>query len=437
MTDITSMPPERSVGQEMPTGGVGKIQNNSFCIQLANQEKHDDFLPGTHLWLVLMTLSLVALMVSLDGSSISVALPVSAPVNVSTKGQESLKLIVPWIIAKQLNGTGIEALWSGTSFLLCCTVFQPSFGSFSNIFGRRPLMLTALMFFPVGTIVAGIPTNFLCMLIGRSLQGVGGGGVITLSEIIVTDLVPLRLRGQYFGIIGSMLSVGAVNGPLLGGGFSEKVSWSKLLRIDYAGTILFIGSSTSFLIPVTWGGVMYPWDSVQTLVPMIFGAVGLIVFPFYERSVSADPMMPMSIFKSRTAVVNYVGTLVHGLTLWSCLYYLPLYFEAVKEYSPVIAGVALFPNTFSVAPSAIMVGILITHTGYYRWAFWLGWILATLGMGLLCLLESNSSIPAWIFLMLVSGLGLGILFPSLVFAIQVSAKPINVAMAVAMSSFFR
>ncbi|KFY85246.1 hypothetical protein V500_08595 [Pseudogymnoascus sp. VKM F-4518 (FW-2643)] len=413
MTDITSMPPERSVGQEMPTGGVGKIQNNSFCTQLANQEKHDDFLPGTHLWLVLMTLSLVALMVSLDGSSISVALP---------------------IIAKQLNGTGIEALWSGTSFLLCCTVFQPSFGSLSNIFGRRPLMLTALMFFLVGTIVAGISTNFLCMLIGRSLQGVGGGGVIALSEIIVTDLVPLRLRGQYFGIIGSMLSVGAVTGPLLGGGFSEKVSWSKLLRIDYAGTILFIGSSTSFLIPVTWGGVMYSWDSVQTLVPMIFGAVGLIVFPFYERSVSADPMMPMSIFKSRTAVVNYVGT---GLTLWSCLYYLPLYFEAVKEYSLVIAGVALFPNTFSVAPSAIMVGILITHTGYYRWAVWLGWILATLGMGLLCLLESNSSIPAWIFLMLVSGLGLGILFPSLVFAIQAFAKPINVAMAVAMCSFFR
>jgi MFS family permease len=90
-------------------------------------------------------------------------------------------------------------------------------------------MLTALMFFLVGAIVAGISTNFLCMFIGRSLQGVGGGGVVALSEIIVTDLVPLRLRGQYFGIIGSMLSVGAVTGPLLGGGFSEKVSWVSLL----------------------------------------------------------------------------------------------------------------------------------------------------------------------------------------------------------------
>jgi MFS family permease len=89
-------------------------------------------------------------------------------------------------------------------------------------------MLTALLFFLVGTILAGISTNFLFMLVGRSLQGVGGGGVIALSEIIVTDLIPLRLRGQYYGIICSMLSIGAVTGPLLGGGFSEKVSWVSL-----------------------------------------------------------------------------------------------------------------------------------------------------------------------------------------------------------------
>ncbi|OBT61057.1 hypothetical protein VE03_09146 [Pseudogymnoascus sp. 23342-1-I1] len=181
---------------------------------------------------------------------------------------------------------------------------------------------------------------------------------------------------------------------------------------------------------------MYAWDSVQTLLPMIIGAVGLIVFIFYEKHIAADPMIPISIFEHRTAVVNYVGTLVHGLTLWCCLYYLPLYFEAVKGYSPVIAGVAMFPDSFSVVPSAILVGILITYTGYYRWAIWLGWVLTTFGMGL-CLLESNTSIPAWIFLMVVSGLGLGILFPSLIFAIQASAKPRDVAMAVAMTSFFR
>jgi MFS family permease len=170
---------------------------------------------------------------------------------------------------------------------------------------------------------------------------------------------------------------------------------------------------------------------------MIIGAAGLIMFTLYEKHVATDPIVPMSIFGSQTAVVSYVGTLVHGLMLWCSLYYLPLYFEAVKEYSPVIAGVASFPDSFSIAPSAIAIGILITRTGHYRWTIWLGWILLTLGMGLICILKSNTSIPSWVFLMSVSGLGLGILFPSLIFAIQASAKPGQLAMAVTMCSFFR
>lgn len=188
---------------------------------------------------------------------------------------------------------------------------------------------------------------------------------------------------------------------------------------------------------MTWGGVIYAWDSVQTLVPLLIGAAGLIVFILYEKHFATDPMIPISIFKTQTAVVNYVGTFVHGLALWCSLYYLPLYFEAVKGYSPVIAGVALFPTVLSVVPGAITAGILITCFGYYRWAIWSGWFFCTLGMGLLCLLESSTSIAGWIFLMIISGLGLGILFPSLVFAIQASAIPSEVPMAVAMCSFFR
>ena len=104
-------------------------------------------------------------------------------------------------------------------------VFQPSFASFSNIFGRRPMIMISLIFFCVGAIIAAIANNFTYMLIGRSIQGVGGGGLISLSEVIITDLVPLRWRGQYFGILSAMWSVGSVTGPILGGGFSENVSW--------------------------------------------------------------------------------------------------------------------------------------------------------------------------------------------------------------------
>ena len=114
-------------------------------------------------------------------------------------------------------------------FLINAKVFQPSFASFSNIFGRKPLVLMALVFFLVGSIVAAIAKDFTYLLVGRSIQGVGGGGVIALTEIIVTDLIPLRLRGQYFGIISSMWSLGSVLGPVLGGGFAQDVSWVGLL----------------------------------------------------------------------------------------------------------------------------------------------------------------------------------------------------------------
>jgi MFS family permease len=104
-------------------------------------------------------------------------------------------------------------------------VFQPSFASLSNIFGRKPIILTSILFFFVGAVVAAVAKDFTYLLVGRSIQGIGGGGIIALTEIIVTDIVPLRLRGQYFGILSAMWSVGSVVGPILGGGFSENVSW--------------------------------------------------------------------------------------------------------------------------------------------------------------------------------------------------------------------
>ena len=133
------------------------------------------------------------------------------------------------IIAQKLKGTAIEAFWSGTSFLLCSTVFQPSFASFSHIFGRRQVIMVALVFFLVGAVIASVASNFAVLLVGRSLQGVGGGGLIALTEIVVTDLVPLRLRGNWFRIISAMWSIGSVTGPIVGGAFAERI-WLSPLR---------------------------------------------------------------------------------------------------------------------------------------------------------------------------------------------------------------
>lgn len=119
-------------------------------------------------------------------------------------------------MAQALGGTALEAFWAGTSFLLTSTVFQPVIGSFSHIFGRKNLIYFSLAFFLAGAIVAALADNFTVILVGRSIQGIGGGGVIAMTEVVVTDMVPLRQRGQWISILSSMWSVGTVSGPLLG-----------------------------------------------------------------------------------------------------------------------------------------------------------------------------------------------------------------------------
>lgn len=156
------------------------------------------FNPGYRFFLAFVSLCVITLMAALDATSLSVALS---------------------RIAASLNGTAIEAFWAGTSFLLTSTVFQPVIGSFSSIFGRRLMIFGSLVFFGVGAIVAAVAhgSNGMAMiLVGRSIQGIGGGGIIVLTEILVTDLVPLRVRGNYLSLIGGMWAVGSVAGPVIG-----------------------------------------------------------------------------------------------------------------------------------------------------------------------------------------------------------------------------
>ena len=211
----------------------------------------------------------------------------------------------------------------------------------------------------------------------------------------------------------------------------------KIRRVDWIGSVLFIGSTTSFLIPITWGGVSYPWDSWRVLAPLIIGIIGIVVFVVFEAYVATEPLIRLNVFKNRTAAASYFETTLHGMILWCILYYLPLYYEAVKGETPIITGISLFPATFTVAPAAVVTGFAITKTGRYRWAIWSGWVLTTFGTGILYLLDVNTTTVQWVFLNLVSGLGMGILFPSMNFALQAATINKDLAFAVALFSFFR
>ena len=211
----------------------------------------------------------------------------------------------------------------------------------------------------------------------------------------------------------------------------------KLLSIDWVGSIIFIASTTGFLIPLSWGGVSYPWSSWRTYVPLSVSALGLVIMYMYEEYVAKNPVIRTSIFKNRNAAAAYISVVIHGMVVVGSLYYLPLYYEAVQGLSPILSGVALFPETFTVAPGAFIVGTLISRTGHYRWAVWSGWAITTLGLGLLYLLDVHTSTVEWIFLNLVVGVGLGFNYSALGVTLQAATTEEDMSSAVAMFTFFR
>ncbi|KAG8528374.1 uncharacterized protein KY384_007292 [Bacidia gigantensis] len=400
-------------------------------------------------YMAFTAIAVLTLMVALDSTALSVALPV---------------------IAQKLKGDALEAFWSATAYLLTSTVFQPTTAALSDVFGRKWVTFASALLFLAGIIIAGNANDFIVLLTGRTIQGIGGGAVEVLAQLIICDLIPLRIRGQWFGVISAMYSVGTVSGPLLGGVFAQKVTWrwifwinlpfvgasiimtpifirlgastdtslfQRFLRIDWIGSALFIAAFTSLLIPLSWGGVQYPWDSWHTIVPLIMGPIGLVLLYIYESHYAANPIIRTNIFKSRNAVIAYVTVIIHGLVVTTILYYLPLYYQAAKGLDPIISAVALFPETFTIAPGAFVVGALIARFNSYRWSIWSGWAITTVGVGVLYLLDEYTSTAKWILLNLVVGIGIGFNYVAIGVMLQAAVPEEDMTSAIALFTVFR
>jgi MFS family permease len=217
----------------------------------------------------------------------------------------------------------------------------------------------------------------------------------------------------------------------------------QMMEIDFLGSFIFVASSTSFLVPLSWGGVMYSWSSWRTLVPLLLGVFGIFLFILHQtyssstRGGGRKTLLPMKMFTNRSTAITYFVTTIHGIVLWSIIYYIPVYFEGTKAYTPIFTGVAALPQTLTIVPCAVMVGIIVSKTGRYRWSLYAGFSLTTLGMGIMYLLDVKTSVVQWVFILLVSGIGIGLLFPGMNISIQASVPPKDIAIAAGLFTFFR
>ena len=325
-----------------------------------------------------------------------------------------------------------------------------------------------MVFFGTGSIIIGAAPNMTVLIAGRTIQGIGGGGLEVLSEIILTDMTTLKERPLYLGILGFVLAAGTVLGPVVGGGFAQYVSWRwiawinlpflgiallltpsfmklkspkqsfklKWARIDWLGILFFFFGTTCFIIAITWGGSVYPWTSWPTLLPLIVGIAVLVLFGLYESRPS-DPIVPHRMFATRTRATVLFNAFLHGVLLYSIIFYLPLYFESSIQHRPLTAAIDVFPVCFTVMPFAILVAFAIEYIRKYRWSVYLAWTLTTVGFGVITLLRSTSDAHQRTGFQMLAGAGLGALYPALTIPMQASVPEDDVGLAMGMFVFAR
>ncbi|PFH49132.1 hypothetical protein AMATHDRAFT_148324 [Amanita thiersii Skay4041] len=364
---------------------------------------------------------------------------------------------------------GYQFVWVGSAYILAATAFLPLSGDLSQVFGRRPIMLASLFFFILGSILCGAATSMNFLITGRAVQGLGGGGIIALTEIIVSDMVALRERGTYRGIILVAWAVASFIAPIIGGSLAEKGEWrwlfylniftsglaavlviyflrlktpegtirERLKRIDWLGNALVIASTTSCVIALTWGGVQYPWSSARVLTPLIVGFFGLACFFIYEMKFAAYPIVPFTLMSTLTGLSGYIQTFLGAVLMLAVVYYTPVYFQGCKGASPIAAGVDLFGLAFIIAPVCVVAGVSVAVTKRYRPQLWLGWCIMIVGSYLFSTLKPESSRASALGFEIVTGIGLGIVYSVTFFPVLAPLPVKENAHALALFTFIR
>ncbi|KAK3936025.1 multidrug resistance protein fnx1 [Diplogelasinospora grovesii] len=366
---------------------------------------------------------------------------------------------------------GSERAWIAGSYFVTSTAFQLLYGRLSDVWSRKVILLVGLAIFFFGSLAASLAQTATQLIVFRAFTGVGGGGLMTVAQMIVSDVVPLRERGKWQGILGAFVAIANGVGPVIGGALAtsstdgwrwifrlnlpltvisvlcvifimplKKVhgSWKvKLKAIDFFGTFIALAGSTVLMLGLTWAGSSYAWNSAHVVATLVVGLALMVAFVVWQGIGTSVPLVPLRIFKSGIVNGASLTMFINGWNFVMQVYYVPTFYQLVYGYSATRSGALLLPITVTQTFSSTLSGLIVTWRGRYRESILFGWALWAIGLGLFSTLDRNSSVGAQIGYALLTGFGVGqTLQPSLI-AIQAGVDRKDMAIVTGFRNFIR